>query len=105
MALTSGWHGGSNYFFSTDLTNWESLLKPAVDLSYPPYVKAAYGNGHFVLTDATRGGIQRSIDGRNWEFQNVPSLPGLLGFFDDRFLGWKDGLCVSTNGVNRVRIF
>lgn len=95
---------GSNYFLSSDLTNWEALPKPADDLPYPPYLPAAYGNGYFVLTDTGRGGVQRSVDGRNWEFQSVPNLPSLFGFFDDRFLGWKDGLCVSTNGVNWFRI-
>lgn len=95
---------GSNYYFSDDLTNWEALPKPADDLTYPPYLPAAYGNGYFVLTDSVQGGVQRSADGRNWEFQSVPNLPSLFGFFDDRFLGWKDGLCVSTNGVNWIKI-
>lgn len=95
---------GGNYYFSDDLTNWEALPKPADDLTYPPYLPAAYGNGYFVLTDSEQGGVQRSADGRNWEFQSVPNMPSLFGFFDDRFLGWKDGLCVSTNGVNWIKI-
>jgi hypothetical protein len=95
---------GELAYRSTDLTNWETVALPASIPAYPIRRPALYGNGWFVVRDDAQGGVHRSNDGLSWEFHALPELPDLLGFHQDRFLGWRNGLVSSPNGIDWQRV-
>lgn len=95
---------GDLAYRSTDLTNWEPAVLPVSMPAYPLRPPALYGNGWFILRDDAQGGVHCSSDGLSWEFHAVPELPDLLGFHQDRFLGWRNGLVSSPNGIDWQRV-
>lgn len=95
---------GELAYRSTDLTNWETVVLPASIPAYPIRRSALYGNGWFVVRDDAQGGVHRSSNGLSWEFHAVPEVPDFLGFHQDRFLGWRNGLVSSPNGIDWQRV-